>query len=485
MHHRDRAIMTYLLDEVWALSEGVFTRLVEIVDRHTGGEKLTDAEIASIVEIRTKKADDAAAPQPPEAYHLAGTTAVIPIRGVIAKHANQVNDVSQPTGTSVETIAADLARALADPAARDILLKIESPGGSVAGIANLAEAIREASAQKTVTAYADDSATSAAYWLGSAAQRFYASRTAAVGSIGVYSVLADTSRQAEADGVELKIIRSGRYKGVGEPGMPIEDDDLAALQDRVDQIHDVFVREVASGRGMTIAAVAALADGRTFTAGQAKANGLIDSVKTLPQALAVKKPRPRTAADLSATAHAANAAANGKESDMPAEPDAAHAAQEQHEKQMAAARAEAATAERTRIQAIHAAIGGEALQAVREKAVADGLDVDAAKALAFDALAEAHTQAIAAKDAEIAEAAKRLEAITAGAPDGLRAADPADAAEEPAAAAASANDDGNPDTYAAAVLAAQEDGKLTRSQAHRLVAPRFPKSFAAWNARQN
>ena len=308
---RDNAIMTYLQDELWLLSEPVLTRLVEIVDRHAGGQKLQAEEIANLLEVQGRAAGAKGdQPRPPEDYRIEGSTAVIPIRGVIAKYASQVNHVSQPTGTSIETIQHDLARALEDPKARDILLKIESPGGSLSGIANLAAAIREASVEKPVIAYADDVAASAAYWIGAQAQRFYASPTAAVGSIGIYSVIADTSDQAVDDGVKLRIVRSARFKGVGEPGTAIDDADLEDIQDRVDAVHDIFVQEVAAGRGMAVKAVAALADGRIYTAPQAKATGLIDGIRTLREALDAKPPRLRANAPTPPSALAASASAH-------------------------------------------------------------------------------------------------------------------------------------------------------------------------------
>lgn len=180
----------------------------------------------------------------------------------------------------------DLAGAIGELAGRDdvraIVLRIDSPGGTVAGTGDLADAVHAAAQRKEVVAVIEDLAASAAYWVASQATSVVANPSAYVGSIGAYTVLRDWSGADAARGVRTHVVRSGRYKGVGEPGAPIDTDDLADVQRVVDAAHGLFVAAVARGRGTRLSGdqLEDLADGRVWIAGEAVGLGLIDQVGT-------------------------------------------------------------------------------------------------------------------------------------------------------------------------------------------------------------
>lgn len=168
-----------------------------------------------------------------------------------------------------------------DDTVREILLHVDSPGGTVAGTADAAQAVARAAAKKPVTAYLEDLAASAAYWVASQATRIVANRTAVVGSIGVFIVVGDASRLWEKLGVDWFVVRSGRFKGGTVEGAKISAETLEHLQERVDTIARIFITDVARGRRMTVDRVAELADGRTFTGMAARAAGLVDEIASL------------------------------------------------------------------------------------------------------------------------------------------------------------------------------------------------------------
>lgn len=259
----------------WALEPRIYAELQAIVERHASGQRLTPEAIEAVVsaaqEDRPARTGDAQA--------LEGV-AVIPIQGVIARHARQVNGISTPRGSSIERMRTQLDAALYDDSIQAILLHIDSPGGSVAGLSEFADDLRAARDLKPIVAYVDGMMASAAYWLGSQASKVISTRSSEVGSIGVYAAVRDASRLYENAGIDTKVVKAGRHKGAGLTGTRLQDEQLDALQRSVDAYKALFVDAVARGRGMDLAAVEALAEGEIWLGEEAKAKGLIDQVGT-------------------------------------------------------------------------------------------------------------------------------------------------------------------------------------------------------------
>ena len=107
-----------------------------------------------------------------------------------------------------------------------------------------------------------------------------------IGSIGTVAVVQDMSGMAEAAGIKVHVISTGPYKGVGVPGAPVTDEQLAYLQDTVDSLNEHFLMGIRDGRNMPLGQVRKLADGRMHLAAEAKKLGLIDAVQTLDEMVA-------------------------------------------------------------------------------------------------------------------------------------------------------------------------------------------------------
>lgn len=274
-------LLDFLTTRAWALDENVLAQLTQVVVRHANGVRIEEEEVEAIVAARDAKKGPRKAD-----YEMRGSTAVIPITGVIAKHASQVNDVSQPQGTATTTVSAMLRQALADDAVKSILLAVDSPGGSIDGVQALADEIHAARGVKPIVAHADGMAASAAYWLASQADKVLATSDSAVGSIGVYSVVGDLSRLYKNEGVDMHVIRNGALKGAGARGTPVTGEQMAAIQTQVDAYAALFHESVQRGRGMSEKALKPLADGSVFIGKRAVDAGLIDGIATLEQALA-------------------------------------------------------------------------------------------------------------------------------------------------------------------------------------------------------
>lgn len=209
-------------------------------------------------------------------YTNEGGVAVIKFEGLVTKRPSfwgWLFGGSASTQTAQEALAA----AMADPGVRSVLMVIDSPGGTVAGTEELAEAVFRARGVKPVAAFAQDMCASAAYWIASQAGKVYANATATVGSIGVYAVNVDLSRMYRNEGVEVDVIKSAPGKGAGIRGTQWTADQKADLQREIDSLGTEFVEAVRRARPAAVTA----ADGRCYSAREGLSLGLVDGITTL------------------------------------------------------------------------------------------------------------------------------------------------------------------------------------------------------------
>jgi protease-4 len=216
--------------------------------------------------------------RPKPALRVDGTIAMIPISGILMKQVPSWMAFFGIDGTAYSDIR-DLVNQAADAKqVTAIHLVVDSPGGTVAGVADAAAAIRSARKQKPVTAHVQDLAASAAYWLTAQAERITADLNAEIGSIGVYTVYDDFSRFVANAGVVVHVIASGEHKGMGVFGAAITPAQIAAVREVIDGIAANFRDAVASGRGLSAAEVELLSTGQLWEAKAALAHKLIDGI---------------------------------------------------------------------------------------------------------------------------------------------------------------------------------------------------------------
>lgn len=217
--------------------------------------------------------------------------AIVSIDGPMAKFDSSLG------GANTVRLRAAVRAAAADEAVSAIVLRVDSPGGTVDGTMEFAADVAAANKIKPVYGFAEDLAASAALWVLAQARKVYANATALVGSIGVYFALVDSSKSYEMQGLKTIIVGSGGLKGAGAEGAPVSEEYVAHLEAIVADRTKFFIQAIADGRGMSTADVRALADGRVWNATDAKKLGLIDGVRTFDDVLAMAqdsaKPRRR------------------------------------------------------------------------------------------------------------------------------------------------------------------------------------------------
>ena len=210
-----------------------------------------------------------------------GGLAVVTISGVMVRSVGPWGAFYGLAGIDDTRLAIE--SALADDDIDQILLRIDSPGGSMAGLSQLGDAI--SAAEKPITAVIDGVGASAAYYVASHADSIVMGKTDLVGSIGVRMLLYDYSVAFSNEGIEAVPIDTGEHKSAGAMGTEITEAQRAEFQRIVDFHYADFTDRVAGGRGMTTEAVSELADGRMFTPPEALASGLVDSIGTFIETL--------------------------------------------------------------------------------------------------------------------------------------------------------------------------------------------------------
>lgn len=173
----------------------------------------------------------------------------------------------------VQDILDDLEEAEGNPDCRAIIFHFDSPGGMYSGTPELADEIMECS--KPTAAYIPGMACSGGYWLASACNFVCATKSADLGNVGVYCYLLDQTEQFKAEGLKPMLITSGEYKGMGAPGIPLDQVQIQHLQDRVDEMANQFCSHVMERRPLVN-----MDDlrGQCFKAQSALAKGFIDMI---------------------------------------------------------------------------------------------------------------------------------------------------------------------------------------------------------------
>lgn len=173
--------------------------------------------------------------------------------------------------------------AMADPQVSGILLDVDSPGGECAGVMDLADRMYALRGTKPVYAVANEDMFSAAYAIGSCADKIFVPRTGGVGSIGVICLHLDQSAYDQKEGLKYTPIFAGDKKNDFSPHAPLSDEALKTEQAEVDRLYGMFVALVARNRGISAEAVRATQAGLYF--GQdGIAAGLADAVGTFADA---------------------------------------------------------------------------------------------------------------------------------------------------------------------------------------------------------
>lgn len=181
----------------------------------------------------------------------------------------------------VARVRQELELAFNDNNIRGILLRIDSPGGTITDSDVIYHSLMEFKKAKKIKIVAamGDIAASGAFYVAMAADEIYAHPTTVTGSIGVILDHMEAADLMNKLGIKADPVTSGKYKDIGSPYRKMTDEERALLQQVVSAQYEKFVKVVQDGRPkMTLAQIRSIADGRIMTSDEAKERGLIDGI---------------------------------------------------------------------------------------------------------------------------------------------------------------------------------------------------------------
>ncbi|MDD5099359.1 MAG: signal peptide peptidase SppA [Syntrophales bacterium] len=172
-----------------------------------------------------------------------------------------------------------------DKSIRAVVLRLDTPGGSVAPAQEIYQAVRELRKNKKVVVSMGAVAASGGYLIAVAADKIVANPGTITGSISAVMHYANVEELLRKVGVRSSVIKSGKFKDIGSPTRDMTAEERALIQGIIDDIYNQFVNTISENRNIPLSKILPLADGRIFTGRQAKELGLIDDLGGLQDAV--------------------------------------------------------------------------------------------------------------------------------------------------------------------------------------------------------
>jgi len=207
-----------------------------------------------------------------KAFALGDKIAVVDIKGVITGSRNIVEQI----GTYTQ-----------DDGVKAIILRINSPGGSVGPSQEIYREVLKAREKKKVIASMASVGASGGYYVACASDLIVANPGTITGSIGVVMEFSNVEELLKKIGLRSYVIKSGKHKDIGSPLREMTPGEKSILQGVIDSVHSQFVRAVAENRNIEESKVREIADGRIFSGEQAMELGLVDRLGGLQDAIEI------------------------------------------------------------------------------------------------------------------------------------------------------------------------------------------------------
>lgn len=252
----------------------------ELLTREELEGKLCDLFVAEkLEEVQTISLQDYASLQTSFSLNSKGKIAVIYANGDIMDG----DDKNVVAGDRYAKIISDVRK---DSTIKAVVLRVNSPGGSVLASEKIRTEIELLQQRVPVVASYGDYAASGGYWISSGCDKIFSDATTLTGSIGVFSMIPDLSKTL-SDKVHVNItpVNSNRHADMYNCLRPLDPKEVAYMQANVEKIYGRFTEIVAEGRDMTVPQVDNIAQGRVWTGAEALEIGLVDQIGTLEDAI--------------------------------------------------------------------------------------------------------------------------------------------------------------------------------------------------------
>lgn len=274
-------VLKVLDGSVWAITESGMDQIMHAIE----GLEHKDVLDAAQVEDATKNRgvlEDKEYKYEDDMYEVNGSMATMPVYGKMFPRANMMTRLSGGTSTR------KLGRAIDEVEEREdidrVMMVFDSPGGSIQGLTNTARKIRNM--ETDTVAFAEGMMASAAYFVGSAADRVVASPDSMIGAIGSVAKIVSRAGKLEDEGYDVEVIRSAEKKAKPNPSEPIDEDSVKEVQKLVDAAHEQFVRQVATNLDISEETVSnTMADGSVINGSEAEGTNFVDDVATIDEVM--------------------------------------------------------------------------------------------------------------------------------------------------------------------------------------------------------
>ncbi len=258
-------------------------QVVDVIKGRLGVDQDDDLETISMASYNRVPASDAGLE-----VNRDGEIAVVYAEGSIvsgeSERASPLGDVT----LGAETIKDALEEARENDSIDAVVVRIDSPGGSASASDAIWRAIRLTADEKPVVVSMGGLAASGGYWIATAAETIVADPLTLTGSIGVFAMMFDVSGFFESKlGVTFDDIQTAPYADLFSGIRPLEDRERAMLEGWVDDTYQDFLTRVAQSRGLEVAEVDSIGEGRIWSGTQALEVGLVDTLGTLRDAIQI------------------------------------------------------------------------------------------------------------------------------------------------------------------------------------------------------
>jgi signal peptide peptidase SppA len=257
MSKRLYRIENALYNNVWCIRPDVYFSMIKQLQAHYKGE------------VRADSFDDIGDGETIN-LNVPPNVALICVDGTIGKHLSMMETACG--GVDVDSVSQQLIEANENTNIDSILLYVNSPGGTIVGIPELAQLITSIAANKDVIGYVDVMACSAGYWVISQCTAVYAAPSAIIGNIGAYNVLVSEVEALKKAGIEMVSIKSDPMKTAGASWEAITPEVKAFFQTKIYNIKSAFKADILSKRDVPDDAMTGL----WYSGNEAVENNLID-----------------------------------------------------------------------------------------------------------------------------------------------------------------------------------------------------------------
>ncbi len=266
----DEALKSKLVDKVV-----YFDEIAIELKKLTG----TDAENKSFKQISLKNYARVAESKNSTHTNKKNQIAVLYAEGEI------VDGEGGPTQVGGDRIAQEIRKIREDDNVKALVLRVNSPGGSVTASEVIGREVALTGKKKPVIVSMGNSAASGGYWISMGSSKIFAEASTITGSIGVFGMLFNAEKLAANNGITWDVVKTARFADINTVSRPKNPQELANIQKIVDRIYDRFVTKVADSRKLPKNKVQEIAQGRVWSGTAAKQLGLVDEIGGLEDAI--------------------------------------------------------------------------------------------------------------------------------------------------------------------------------------------------------